>query len=91
MAAQCQYALRFRSHPYLVCARLCRPGKDYARVQDAVSAFCLHQRHCRYTGRQENTPAFRQCDVRLRDVSEREELPHGQTGETAEHPHRGTD
>lgn len=91
MPTQCQYAKRYRTHGYLVCARMEKPGVDYSLAQNAWTAFCLHQHHCRYTGLSENTADFRDCNIRIQKSSEEAEgVQNGQNGTHPKNTHRRT-
>lgn len=56
----CPYAEK-RKFPFLLCRKMQRDGTDYNILNNALTAYCMHQRFCRCENGVVNTDNALKC------------------------------
>ena len=57
----CPNQYRHNAHRFLMCKNMLGGVGNIQDTQDALKAYCPHQKHCSCTGGAENTDQAREC------------------------------
>lgn len=65
----CPNQYRHNAHRFLMCKNMLGEVKNIQDTQDALKAYCPHQKHCSCTGGAENTEQARACYRQIQNQS----------------------